>query len=483
MILFRALHLSDFHFGPMAHWHDENNPAMAGVWLAQEVIQALNKNQLPDVSPLDFDAVILSGDFAWRGKPAAGGTAYPSISCFRSAHAFVMELVREGLVNRELANLVVMPGNHDISRSDRMGDPERTRTEAEQEFREFLRLLFPNDPHRLTSHLGYCHVFSSREGPPVRPVVLLSLNSCRIETAFTPGLGWVGYDQIYSLIRSDLPERLKQWERLAPERTLELPVCIACLHHHVHLTDPIPPSDMSAREEGKVSILTDAPEMLDALMELGFGIILHGHAHSPRRYAYGQHFRRERHLSLAAIAGAGSVCLAKESKNIHHSHQFQVVECLENDVVIRSYEVPLRGRNEPRQWTAIEFEFPYTRDHDGLFVEAMQGRLSLDLETKAEYELGRFNACVDFEDLLRGNLRLQDEVLTNLVKVLARPPSGEPAIRARFEQRLNECRADRARAKEERIRLHRWLKDRTCGRLDTYLALTWEWPPIDEPTR
>jgi len=172
-----------------------------------------------------------------------------------------------------------------------------------------------------------------------------------------------------------------------------------------------------------------------------------------------------------------------------HGHQFQVVECHESLVLIRSYEVPLMNRDEPRKWSAIEFEFPHTPDHDGTFVETMQGRLSLDLKTKADYELDRFNACLDFEDLVREDSRLDKAMFANLVRVLPGVPPGHPDLAAarereilsRYERRLAECRADRAKAKEERKRLHQWLNDRPCGRLETYLALTWEWPQIHGP--
>jgi hypothetical protein len=92
-----------------------------------------------------------------------------------------------------------MPGNHDICRADRTCDPLITRLEAEKEYRAFLCRLYGGNGFHSRRHLGYCHVLSTREDPP-RPAVVLSLNSCRIETSFTPGLGWVGYDQIFKLI-------------------------------------------------------------------------------------------------------------------------------------------------------------------------------------------------------------------------------------------------------------------------------------------
>ena len=110
----------------------------------------------------------------------------------------------------------------------------------------------------------------------------------------------------------------------------------------------------------------------------------------------------------------------------------------------------------------------------------MQSRLSSDLNSKAEYELRRFNACVNFEELLRGNRKLQGEILAGLVKLLSPVSSGE--IRTPYERRLDQLRADPAQAKDERKELHRWLNKNHDG-LETYLALTWEWPPIDEPTR
>jgi hypothetical protein len=174
------------------------------------------------------------------------------------------------------------------------------------------------------------------------------------------------------------------------------------------------------------------------------------------------------------------VCLSKESGNIRHGHQFQVVECHDDEVVIWSYEVPLRDAGSPRDWVATPFKFPYTRDHDENFVTAMQSRLSSDLNSKAEYELRRFNACVNFEELLRGNRKLQGEILAGLVKLLSPVSSGE--IRTPYERRLDQLRADPAQAKDERKELHRWLNKNHDG-LETYLALTWEWPPIDEPTR
>jgi len=485
--IFAVLHLSDPHFGPYSHWFcppkkgASINPRKEGAKLAREVKAALERTELGGAL-FYIDAIVITGDFLWGGPLPQPYTGYPRTCAYESALAFTEELVKLKILDGARWRLLVVPGNHDIFWSRRDPYTPLSRMEAEKDYRQFLGALFHKDQTRERPHLGSCVVLPTREIPP-RPVVLIGLNSCRIETRYTPALGWVGYDQIADLITCDLPERITEWKRLTGCDSLRHPLSIAALHHHLQLHDPRPLEQLS-KHRSAMSYLTDAPETLDALIDLGFQVVLHGHAHSARRYLYGQHASRaggpEREVSTLVVGGAGSVGLCLESGNIKKGHQFQVMEFFLDKIRVRSYETALKPAGSPRNWQTIEFEFSSRLDEmDETFCEAMIARISRGECSRARCELEGFDTLINFEALIRGEKFVKDRLFHDLFLlkygVLSSTSSGpglKRAAKACYDRLVDELpsRADRVRA-----RLRKTLQEDPTDRLDRFLFEVCGW--------
>ncbi|MBC7926897.1 MAG: metallophosphoesterase [Bryobacteraceae bacterium] len=350
--MFRILQVSDPHFGPKCHWPDKDPEAVARDSVA-EIKSALLEHARDDLPP-SFDAVLLSGDFCW-GSPILDRPDAREVG-FRTAVHFVRQLLEAKLVlSRD--SLIFVPGNHDIlwSEKDSKGNPRFSlRATAEKRYQDFVRECLPEqqvlqDDHlQLQSHLGHVHHFAAGD----REYLVVALNSCRIESQDQAGMGYVGYDQLYGLIKQALSLDARQLCRV-----------IVVLHHHVLPVETVRLRRMAAPPVARrVSFVTDAYDLLTTCLAMGADVVLHGHMHTPHQYSY-----ELAHVEGSAaqsqklvISAAGSFCLGQASRNIERSHQFQVVELSDALVRVYSFEADLKPEGAERlPWTLRKLVFPF----------------------------------------------------------------------------------------------------------------------------
>lgn len=314
---YRILHVADPHFS-RCHFHHHNDPGRIGRDHADEL-----KNFF--VAERPFDAAILSGDFTFQCNEDG----------FTAARAFIDNLAE--IVNP--GGIIVIPGNHDIALQKpvtirRLSLPTE-KEEAEKPFRRFL--------DSVKSHVGVADDFlstairvESAEGPGL---VIIGLNSCRVERWDAQGWGYVGADQIWN-IGAKLLETARDGD-----------IVIAVVHHNpLPIWDLELPSLAFVPAHRKFSFTLDAGSVLRALADLGVGLVLHGHTHieSVKRVeGYGCH---ERANSPTLVLGSGSLGLLGNFGD--PPHHFQTIE-LQHDLRLdwkdwNALHYPVR--NSKRTW-------------------------------------------------------------------------------------------------------------------------------------
>ena len=253
-----------------------------------------------------FEFLIVSGDFTW-GCGDAG---------FEAAKVFIDELAPFFGKN----GIVVIPGNHDVQLGNpmvigRLSLPTQ-KEEAEARFRDFLSSI---GTHVATpnKHLSVVKRLQSRGAE--KGLIIIGLNSCRVERRDAQGWGYVGIDQIYE-VASKLSDPTN------PDRARQDDIVLAVLHHN-----PLPIWDLGLEElvrvpdDRKFSFLMDAGSVLGFLSDLGVGAVLHGHTHTlseKRVQGYGESEDSVRSTTL--VMGAGSFGI--DRKYLDGPHHFHVIE-------------------------------------------------------------------------------------------------------------------------------------------------------------
>ena len=137
-----------------------------------------------------FDAVAISGDLTSNNQPNG----------YDAARFFLERLVTDGCCSER--RLVLVPGNHDIYWGPPLAPAAPpfgyvARYEAEQGYREMAsRVLGSPEPEFDLHCLSYILV------SPTQQVMILAMNSCRIEGPQTAALGYVGYDQLWEAMET-----------------------------------------------------------------------------------------------------------------------------------------------------------------------------------------------------------------------------------------------------------------------------------------
>jgi hypothetical protein len=317
---YRVLHVADPHFG---NCHFVGNPSETGSRHAEELIDLLKRHKL--LSP-KFDAMVLSGDFTFACEP--GG--------FESAERFI-DLLAPHI---ERGGIVVIPGNHDIDLSTPVVVGQLSlptpKWEAERQFRQFLS--------RIAKHVGTPnHSLSMITRIPCAngpALVIVGLNSCRVERRDAQGWGYVGTDQIY-----EVGHKL-----LGPGGARDGDLIVAVTHHNL-----LPIWDLGVQtlgnvpERRKFSFTMDAGGTLGFLADLGVSVLLHGHTHvqSVKRVdGYG--FGADRQATLTLILGSGSLGITAGRND--EPHHFQVIELEDSELFYWDLSCSVHQRNEPRNW-------------------------------------------------------------------------------------------------------------------------------------
>lgn len=244
--MFRILQLSDLHFGAKCHYSGAQ-----GILLAADLGCAL---EALDIAT-NFDAVMLSGDFPWGCHPDG----------FVQAQHFVAGLLREKIATE--GALFAIPGNHDIHwRDPESGKVERlVRSDAEGAFRRFANNIPGHPPVDDRLHYAVCF--------PEHGILLIALNSARLEHADSQGAGYVGFDQLFELLEPK-PEN-QQYSSPASGYFR-----IAFVHHHLlpAFTEKLD-SVSSTRVLASSAPTRDASNLIYGLRAYGVPIVAHGHLH------------------------------------------------------------------------------------------------------------------------------------------------------------------------------------------------------------
>jgi 3',5'-cyclic AMP phosphodiesterase CpdA len=337
---YRILHIADPHF---SNCHFVGQPSDVGRRHAEEIEEALQKHT--QLVP-KFDAIVLSGDFTFGCRQDG----------FEAAQAFIDRLS----VNVRPNGILVIPGNHDVN----LGQPVRIgdlslptpKEEAEESFSKFLKQIHhhtgqPIDPNHCLSMVARVH------RPEERGLVIIGLNSSRVERRDAQGWGYVGMDQIYQ-IAAELSDPRSE------VRAQKDDVMMAVIHHN-----PLPIWDLgldtlaSGPDRRKFSFMMDTGSVLGFLADLGVGVLLHGHTHVQSVKSvdgYGSDdYGRKNHSTLILGSGTFSLAAARRDPRVNPAHHFQVLEIETAKgktarLSVQDFRSLFQKHNAPREWKTEE---------------------------------------------------------------------------------------------------------------------------------
>jgi 3',5'-cyclic AMP phosphodiesterase CpdA len=322
---YHILHIADPHFS-RSHFQSLD-PERVGTQHAAEVKTALlSCNCFRD----PFHALVLSGDFTFGYAPSG----------FIAASRFVAEvsnLVRPGA-------MIVIPGNHDVDIGDclpigKVSIPVE-KGQAERQFRDFLGGL--ENCARPASRPLSMPLRIENEDEPGPGVVLLGMNSCRVERHDAQGWGYVGIDQIHELASQLVSPGV------GGVGAKEGDVVLGITHHNLLPVWDVPLSEaMQVPGQRKVSFTIDSASSLSALSDLGVTALLHGHTHVISKKHVAGYGREDE--KLTAVIGAGSLGLSHTSCPEHHV-QVLDVDISKKQILVHNLTCEGHHQNHERVW-------------------------------------------------------------------------------------------------------------------------------------
>jgi len=293
------IHISDLHFGK-SNFPDND---IAGGHRSLTSLFAADLAELEMERPA---ALIISGDLTWRGDPAEFQEALTFVTRLHSLHGV-----------DPLLDLIVVPGNHDITwadQSDGKYDPKREvrypGPDAERNYRNFFSRTIGVPANTFLS-MGRRYLLQNYVTLDV-----LGLNSCRLEGRNFSGYGYVGLDQITN--------GASQMEWSKERNTVNYRLAI--LHHHLV---PVSPVEEVATDHD-FSLTLDSGQLLYKMQDFGVDVASHGHQHQPFLSSISKPVRKDSAYEPAVpilIQGAGSIGVAREKlgrigKNSYSIYQF-----------------------------------------------------------------------------------------------------------------------------------------------------------------
>lgn len=255
------LHLSDLHFGADYGFllrRDDISIGEKRNTLTQSLDEDLRRIHAKD----DIGLVVITGDLTTKGD-------WSDRTRGDILHEFG-ELTKALSLSKE--DVVCLPGNHDIVRYPENATIDvgvrsvenQTTMQHEREYRTFLEEL---TGRHWRSSLNYIHRVQLAE----RFVTLCILNSCTITATQWTEYGYVGASGI------DILKQLSSADEPASS------IKIVALHHHV-----VPVASIEAPNAKGVSLTLDSVALLDAALDNGADMIIHGHQHQARITTYGR---------------------------------------------------------------------------------------------------------------------------------------------------------------------------------------------------
>jgi 3',5'-cyclic AMP phosphodiesterase CpdA/CheY-like chemotaxis protein len=290
----KVLHISDLHFG---RFHGFHGP---------QLLDLIDHHFMQAVGPEPVDYLVVSGDLGSEGKSED----------FRKAGEFLDAMVdRLGL---ERSRVVIVPGNHDIFRTE----------EAEGRFLKYLEFLNQFYRGARSSLKNYYELYNRR----TRKLVWREHHT-------SDSLFSVTVDDEYRVVIIALNSVITQSERwnlgeitgfqlkkieavLAHLSSIQATYLrLAVFHHHLfHVPSPFSPTEQAER------VVLNQGMILRHLIENGISVILHGHSHYGAAYEYGAFFFGSSlyHLRRIVVSASGTLS-GKHRHSAQSAYQFTIL--------------------------------------------------------------------------------------------------------------------------------------------------------------
>jgi len=301
-----VVHMSDLHFGS-----DYAYKLVAGVTTHNESnhdLATLLKNDLESLGLVGrVDALVISGDIACNGQ-------YDEYSRATDVLAHILQEL--GLGHDQL---ILVPGNHDLQ----WNPGEYSVRDIGRNVSREPYDLFAERMGKKKGATADLVSITSRSGK--EKLRILALDSTDVEGPDAAGIGYIGetsFNDATRLLEADATSgfgAVYNW---------------FVLHHHV---TPVTSTAIDDARRRKVSVLGNAPELLNKSKALNVEVVLHGHEHQPSVTQL-KWWLGERHSNFGSIVSvcAGS-CSAKRERlgPAARNHYFILVR-RRNELVIMS---------------------------------------------------------------------------------------------------------------------------------------------------
>lgn len=388
---FRILHLSDVHFGRENHYGRKHDPQQQAIDLLEDLHACLLSYS---IAPR-FDAVVLSGDFTWGGDDQG----------FEVAERFIYFFKKQKMCLPD--RMYVVPGNHDIAWNSQSGELRYDRYQIRRRYIDFATRVMEDSPED-NEWMAILAVFD------ISRVTLIGLNSSRIESTQARGIGYVGFDQVYSLTEAG-------WQKNGRD-AFGGDLRIAFLHHHLY---PAWDADFANIQERKpVSMTLDTVNVIKTLREYDYRLVLHGHNHKPQYHECVEDnpaLRGNGTDRKLIISGAGSICVA--AQHCQNLHQFQVIDLDRRRIRFHNLQTEC-GDSLPRPWkyASHETELGPVNDYQEANDATQRNRAS-----DAEHARRHFEAYESWYDLVAlraADQRVTDRIRKQVLRAWAEVPYG-----------------------------------------------------------
>jgi Calcineurin-like phosphoesterase len=251
---YRILQLSDLHFGVHSYYSDgtAGSPALR---MVEDVSSALEREKLLDSW---FDLLVLSGDLTCQGAEGGMEQSIQLAEAFRT--------------NRFYRDILVIPGNHDMQFGEPVPEGDRGFIEQQRFVREDL---YRRTYRRITQESLNREWMGVLKTDDSWRLAVFGLDSCRIEGWRSPGVGYIGMDQLQAFadelwLQHESPSPGHPWRR------------ICFVHHHIMpLSEPDLGTVQLLANGRQLTCTLDAYGLIEAMDKYGIDLVAHGHFHRP----------------------------------------------------------------------------------------------------------------------------------------------------------------------------------------------------------
>ena len=299
----RILQISDLHL-----FSDPTSSALHRRRKADEVVQDISKlcqqwwdaykHNLEEMP--SFDGLIVSGDLVDALKigrytdPNSSNTEVQAVS-----HQFVCDVIIDTLqkilkdshVIPERSSCMIIPGNHDILRTERSNHEKGIKLEGRIRgyFENVNRIFTSASPGENIDDYFGSPVVSMIGDPDRGIVVLIGLDSNQNAYLYDEDL----YD--YGLVQVTQMKRLKNFLQVLGNRLPNTPIYpVVTLHHHLLSVEKLEQKTSLGLRDVMSSVVLDGRNVIEELSRSRISLATHGHMHESiiQRVAYWDFSRR-----------------------------------------------------------------------------------------------------------------------------------------------------------------------------------------------